>query len=102
VNFGKLPEEEELPEETEAEKQLKEKLKISISELELSVRSSNCLREARIKTIGDLVKKSELDMLQYRNFGKKSLAEIKKVIVDMGLSLGMKVESGKKTKEKPE
>ncbi len=102
VNFGKLPEEEELPEETEAEKQLKEKLKIPISELELSVRSSNCLREARIKTIGDLVKKSELDMLQYRNFGKKSLAEIKKVIVDMGLSLGMKAEGGKKTKEKSE
>ena len=79
---------------------LKEKLKVPISELELSVRSSNCLKEARIKTIGDLVKKSELDMLQYRNFGKKSLAEIKKVIVDMGLSLGMKIESNKKEKEK--
>ena len=102
VNFGKLPEEEELPEETEEQKLLREKLKIPISELELSVRSSNCLREARIKTIGELVKKSELDMLQYRNFGKKSLAEIKKVIVDMGLSLGMKIESGKKEKEKEE
>ncbi len=102
VNFGKLPEEEELPEETEEQKLLKEKLKIPISELELSVRSSNCLKEARIKTIGDLVKKSELDMLQYRNFGKKSLAEIKKVIVDMGLSLGMKIESGKRGKEKSE
>jgi len=100
VNFGKLPEEEELPEETEEQKLLKEKMKISISELELSVRSSNCLKEARIKTIGDLVKKSELDMLQYRNFGKKSLAEIKKVIADMGLSLGMKVESSKKEKGK--
>ena len=102
VNFGKLPEEEEAPEETEEEKLLKEKMKIPISELELSVRSSNCLREARIKTIGELVKKSELDMLQYRNFGKKSLAEIKKVIVDMGLSLGMKVEGGKKAKEEAE
>ena len=102
VNFGKLPEEEEMPEETEEQRLLKEKLKISISELELSVRSSNCLREARIKTIGDLVKKSELDMLQYRNFGKKSLAEIKKVIVDMGLTLGMKVEGGKKSKEESE
>lgn len=100
VNFGKLPEEEEMPEETEEQRLLREKLKIPISELELSVRSSNCLKEARIKTIGDLVRKSELDMLQYRNFGKKSLAEIKKVIVDMGLSLGMKVDGGKKEKEK--
>ncbi|MCX5668342.1 MAG: DNA-directed RNA polymerase subunit alpha [Candidatus Omnitrophica bacterium] len=99
VNFGKLPEEEESPEETEEQKLLKEKMKVPISELELSVRSSNCLKEARIKTIGDLVRRSELDMLQYRNFGKKSLAEIKKVIVDMGLSLGMKVESAKKEKE---
>lgn len=102
VNFGKLPEEEDLPEETEEQKLLKEKLKIPISELELSVRSCNCLREARIKTIGDLVKKTELDMLQYRNFGKKSLAEIKKVIQDMGLSLGMKIEGGKKAKEESE
>ncbi|MBI5124509.1 MAG: DNA-directed RNA polymerase subunit alpha [Candidatus Omnitrophica bacterium] len=102
VNFGKLPEEEEVLEETEEQKLLKEKLKIPISELELSVRSSNCLKEARIKTIGDLVKKSELDMLQYRNFGKKSLAEIKKVIQDMGLSLGMSREGGKKAKEEPE
>jgi DNA-directed RNA polymerase subunit alpha len=102
VNFGKLPEEEEVPEETEEQKQLREKLKIPISELELSVRSCNCLREARIKTIGDLVRKSELDMLQYRNFGKKSLAEIKKVIQDMGLGLGMKIEGGKKGKEESE
>ena len=85
-----------LNEETEEQKLLREKLKVPISELELSVRSSNCLKEARIKTIGDLVKKSELDMLQYRNFGKKSLAEIKKVIVDMGLSLGMKIEGARK------
>jgi len=102
VNFGKLPEEEDAPEETEEQKMLKEKLKIPISELELSVRSANCLKEARIKTIGELVKRSELDMLQYRNFGKKSLAEIKKVIVDMGLSLGMKVDSGKKSKNESE
>ena len=100
VNFGKLPEEEEMPEETEEQKLLKEKMKVPISELELSVRSSNCLKEARIKTIGDLVRRSELDMLQYRNFSKKSLAEIKKVIVDMGLSLGMKVESKVEDKEK--
>jgi len=100
VNFGKLPEEEDVLEETTEQKLLKEKMKVPISELELSVRSSNCLKEARIKTIGDLVRRSELDMLQYRNFGKKSLAEIKKVIVDMGLSLGMKVEGGKEAKVK--
>lgn len=90
VGFGKLPEEEEVPEDTEAENLLNEKLKVPISELELSVRSSNCLREARIKTIGDLVKKTELEMLKYRNFGKKSLAEINKILSGMGLSLGIK------------
>jgi DNA-directed RNA polymerase subunit alpha len=75
---------------------MKEKLKVPISELELSVRSSNCLREARIKTIGDLVKKSELEMLKYRNFGKKSLAEINKILSGMGLALGMKMEESMK------
>jgi len=99
VGFGKLPEEEEVQEESEEQKLLREKLKIPISELELSVRSSNCLREARIKTIGDLVKKTELEMLKYRNFGKKSLAEINKILIDMGLSLGMKIEEGAKEKE---
>ena len=90
VGLGKLPEEEEEAKESEEEKLLKEKLKIPISELELSVRSSNCLREARIKTIGDLVHKTEMEMLKYRNFGKKSLAEINKVLGGMGLSLGIK------------
>lgn len=99
VGFGRLPEEEEAPEETEEEKQLKGKLKIPISELELSVRSSNCLREARIKTIGDLVRRSELEMLKYRNFGKKSLAEINKILVGMGLSLGMKMDDKGQKKE---
>jgi DNA-directed RNA polymerase subunit alpha len=99
VGFGKLPEEEEAPEETEEERLLKDKLKIPISELELSVRSSNCLKEAKIKTIGDLVKRTELEMLKYRNFGKKSLAEINKVITEMGLSLGMKIGEEKNEKE---
>lgn len=99
VGFGKLPEEEEVPVETEEQKQMKDKLKVPISELELSVRSSNCLREARIKTIGDLVRRSELEMLKYRNFGKKSLAEINKILTSMGLSLGMKIESESKKKE---
>lgn len=102
VGFGKLPEEEEVPEETEEQRLLKEKLKIPISELELSVRSSNCLKEAKIKTIGDLVKKSELDMLQFKNFGKKSLAEINKILVDMGLTLGIKVGDEDEEKDKKE
>jgi DNA-directed RNA polymerase subunit alpha len=102
VGFGKLPEEEEAPVETEEQKQLREKLKIQISELELSVRSSNCLREAKIKTIGDLVRKSELEMLKYRNFGKKSLAEMNKILGGMGLSLGMKLEEETTKKEESE
>jgi DNA-directed RNA polymerase subunit alpha len=97
VNFGQLPEEaeeEELP-MTEQEIALYEKLKLPISELELSVRSSNCLREAGIKTIADLVKKTEEEMLSFKNFGKKSLAEIKELLVGMGLTLGMQVDSKK-------
>lgn len=89
VNYGKLPEEE--PEEREEDLQVYEKLKQPISELELSVRSANCLREAKIKTIGDLVKKTEMEMLKYRNFGKKSLSEISEILKSMGLSLGMKI-----------
>lgn len=67
-------------------------LNTSINEIELSVRSSNCIQRANIKTIGDLIRKSEPEMLKYRNFGKKSLNEIKKVLAEMGLSLGMNVD----------
>jgi DNA-directed RNA polymerase subunit alpha len=95
VNFGKLPEEEEEPTETPEESELYEKLSMPISELELSVRSSNCLKEARIKTIGDLVRKTELEMLKYRNFGKKSLAEINKILTTMGLALGTRFDEEK-------
>ncbi len=95
VNFGKLPEEEEVAEETAEDKELYDKFVMPVSELELSVRSSNCLKEARIKTIGDLVKKSEMEMLKYRNFGKKSLGEINKMLVDMGLSFGVKIDKDK-------
>jgi len=95
VNFGQLPEdmEEEEIEMTKEEIAFYEKLKLPISELELSVRSSNCLREANIKTIADLVKKTEEEMLSFKNFGKKSLNEIKELLVGMGLSLGMQVDS---------
>ncbi|MCX5702711.1 MAG: DNA-directed RNA polymerase subunit alpha [Candidatus Omnitrophica bacterium] len=99
VNFGQLPEEiEEEPEMTKEEKALYEKLKLPISELELSVRSSNCLREANIKTIVELVKKSEEEMLGFKNFGKKSLTEIKELLAGMSLTLGMQVESKKLNK----
>ncbi len=92
VGFGKLPEEIVEEEVSKEEKELEGKLNMPISELELSVRSLNCLREARIKTIGDLVKKTEMEMLKYRNFGKKSLTEINKILQDMGLQLGIKIE----------
>lgn len=65
----------------------------NVSELELSVRAANCLKNANIRTIADLVQKSELEMLKTKNFGKKSLNEIKEILTDMGLGLGMKLES---------
>ena len=97
VNFGQLPEDiiEEEPEMTKEEAALYEKLRLPISELELSVRSSNCLREAGIKIIADLVKKSEDEMLSFKNFGKKSLTEIKELLMGMGLTLGMQIDPKK-------
>lgn len=96
VNFGQLPdEEEEEPDMTKEEITLYEKLKLPISELELSVRSSNCLREANIKTIAELVKRSEEEMLSFKNFGKKSLTEIKELLAGMNLSLGMQIDTKK-------
>jgi len=97
VNFGQLPDdviEEEL-EMTKEELALYEKLRLPISELELSVRSSNCLREAGIKIIADLVKRAEDEMLGFKNFGKKSLTEIKELLAAMGLNLGMQVDPKK-------
>lgn len=97
VSFGQLPEDiaEEDLEMTKEEIALYEKLRLPILELELSVRSSNCLREAGIKVIADLVKKSEDDMLNFKNFGKKSLTEIKELLMSMGLTLGMQVDPKK-------
>ena len=76
---------------TEDERVL-EQLNRSVDELELSVRSYNCLKNANIKTIYDLVTKTEAEMLKTKNFGRKSLNEIKEVLQSMGLQLGMKVE----------
>lgn len=96
VNYGELPEEEE--EEEETNKDFLDLVNKPISELELSVRSANCLEAANIKTIGDLVQKTEAQMLKYKNFGKKSLNEINAILTSMGLHLGMNLEDklGKK------
>ena len=69
-----------------------ENLNRSVDELELSVRSYNCLKNANIQTLGELVQKSESEMLKTKNFGRKSLNEIKEILTTMGLSLGMRVE----------
>jgi DNA-directed RNA polymerase subunit alpha len=71
---------------------LYEKLGRSVDEMELSVRSYNCLKNANIRTIRELVQKSEAEMLKTKNFGRKSLNEIKDILQTMGLGLGMKVE----------
>ena len=97
VNYGELPEEEE--EEEEEDQEFLELSRKPISELELSVRSANCLEAANIKTIGDLIQKSEAEMLKYKNFGKKSLAEIQAILTAMGLVLGMKAEDRLKKKK---
>ncbi len=88
VNFGTLPEEPEDEAPVNVNEELQEKLKTPIAELELSVRSANCLREAKITTIGELVGFSQGELLKCRNFGKKSLAEIEELLRGMGLDLG--------------
>ena len=88
VDFGtRRPQEPITVDEERA--RLRELLKRSVTELELSVRAVNCLEMADIKTIGDLVVKTDAEMLKYRNFGRKSLNEIKEVLTGMGLALGM-------------
>ena len=80
-------------EKTEREPEINENLFRSVSELELSVRSANCLKNADIKFIGELVQRTEGEMLKTKNFGRKSLNEIKEILADMGLSLGMVIPS---------
>lgn len=74
-------------------RKINENLYRSVDELELSVRSANCLKNADIHLIGDLVQKSEAEMLKTQNFGRKSLNEIKDILAEMGLTLGMKLDS---------
>lgn len=91
INFDE-PEEMEQVEEVEAESHVNENLLKGVDDLELSVRSANCLKNAGIQYIGELVQKTEAEMLKTKNFGRKSLNEIKEMLSEMGLSLGSKVE----------
>jgi len=99
-------EEGEMPysEDEEAKEGFNENLLRSVDELELSVRSANCLKHANIKLIGDLVQKTEAEILATKNFGRKSLNEIKEILSEMGLSLGMRLDHWppKKTEEEIE
>jgi DNA-directed RNA polymerase subunit alpha len=105
INFDEEPlkaSEEEIDEEVE---RMRELVSRNVEELELSVRSANCLKAANIKTIGDLVIKTESEMLQFRNFGRKSLKEISEILEGMGLHWGMElsaiVSEGKSGGEMP-
>ncbi len=92
INFDEEiePAEEEI---SESSGKINENLYRSVDELELSVRSANCLKNANIRLIGDLVQRSEAEMLKTQNFGRKSLNEIKDILSEMGLTLGMKLDS---------
>src|SRR6266700_3309723 len=86
---------EEVADKQDDEKsRMKKLLNMSVNEIELSVRAANCLNNANITTVGQLAQKTEGEMLKYRNFGKKSLNEIKDKLQQLGLSLGMKFDPG--------
>ena len=89
INFEELPEATEEPSDRGLDR-VSDQLNRSVEELELSVRSYNCLKNANIQTIGELVQKTEAEMLRTKNFGRKSLNEIKEILGSMGLALGMK------------
>ncbi len=92
INFDETAEEPVVQEQA-TEKIVNENLYKSVDELELSVRSANCLKNADIHLIGELVQRTEPEMLKTKNFGRKSLNEIKEILSQMGLHLGMKVEN---------
>ena len=91
INFDELPEDEEP--EGEAEPGLNDNLFRPVAELELSVRSANCLQNAGIKYIGELVQRTEAEMLKTKNFGRKSLNEIKEILREMSLDFGMQIDN---------
>jgi DNA-directed RNA polymerase subunit alpha len=92
INFEEIAEASEEPADR-AVSQMNEVLSRSVEELELSVRSYNCLKNANIQTIGDLVQKTEAEMLRTKNFGRKSLNEIKEILGNLGLGFGMKYDA---------
>ncbi len=92
INFDE-DQEPQVQEEAGDNNKINENLYRSVEELELSVRSANCLKNAQINLIGELVQRSEAEMLKTQNFGRKSLNEIKDILADMGLGLGMKIDS---------
>jgi DNA-directed RNA polymerase subunit alpha len=107
INFDE-GDEVAMPVTEEARQDLNRNLFRGVNELELSVRAANCLKNANIKTIADLVQKTEHEMLKTKNFGRKSLNEIKDLLHDMGLSFGMNIkdlipaEEGEEAEAKPE
>jgi len=92
INFSDQEEETEQPDGTEEKENLNEQLLRHVDDLELSVRSANCLKNAGINLIGELVQKSEAEMLKTKNFGRKSLNEIKEILAEQGLGFGMKLD----------
>lgn len=93
INFDTEPEAEKVETEEQTKiAEIRKKLNMSVDDLELSVRSHNCLRSANIKTIADLVRRDEAELLKFRNFGRKSLAELSAIVEELGLSFGMDVD----------
>jgi DNA-directed RNA polymerase subunit alpha len=100
--FAKVDQEMEMVEEEKVDEEvmrIRNLLKMRVDELELSVRSSNCLHAANIITLEDLVRKTEQEMLKYRNFGRKSLNELNGILSELGLSFGMDVDKYKEQEE---
>ena len=95
VNYDKeeIEFEENIKEENSQREEMRQKLSMSVNEIELSVRAANCLNNANITTVGELAMKTEADMLKYRNFGKKSLNEIKAKLEELGLGLGVAIDT---------
>jgi DNA-directed RNA polymerase subunit alpha len=93
INFDEESEPQLLEESADDESKVNENLYRTVDELELSVRSANCLKNAGIKLIGELVSKTEAEMLKTQNFGRKSLNEIKDILTEMGLTFGMRLDS---------
>ncbi len=92
ISFDVEPEPEEVSEVDEDVIRIRKLLKMSVDELELSVRSHNCLKAANINTIGDLVRRDDSEMLKFRNFGRKSLQELSKILEEKGIVFGMDVD----------